>query len=79
MSRFTMRDCASLAILACVLVCWRLDHSSASSRERQLRTTQVDLASALGKHTVLAEKMNQRLDEYETQHLLMRRFLRVAK
>lgn len=79
MYRPHLRDVFSLAILAGVIVCWRIDHSRAAARERLLRATQIELATAVAKHAEVAEKMQQRLDEYENQYVLMRRFLRVAK
>jgi len=40
---------------------------------------QADLAVALRQQIKLSEQMLERLDEYESQHVLMRRLLRVAQ
>jgi len=49
------------------------------SREKRFQVAQTDLAIALRQQVELSEQMAQRLDEYESQHVLMRRLLRVAQ
>ena len=79
MRRPILRDFAWMASLAAVLAVWAFDHTLATTRERQLKATTTDMAVAVQRHTELVTQMQQRLDEYENQHVLMRRFLRVAK
>jgi hypothetical protein len=68
-----------MATLAAVLGCWTCDHFLAAKRERRLKQLTTDLAIAIERHTDLVAQMRQRLDEYENQYVLMRRFLRLAK
>jgi len=66
-------------MLAVVCICWASDHAIASMRERKLRALSSKMAIAVQKHTELVEEMTKRLDEYENQYVLTRRFLRLAK
>jgi hypothetical protein len=79
MFRVTHRDMVWLVILVVASVTWGYDHSMAVFRELNSQERQAALAAAVRRQAELAEKMQQRLYEYENQHVLMRRLLRVAK
>jgi len=49
------------------------------NRERKSQAAQIELAVAVQQQIELLEQMEQRLDEYESQHVLMRRLLRLAQ
>jgi hypothetical protein len=75
----TLRDFVWLAVFVVTLIGWSYDHALAARRVRTSRAAQTDLATVIQRQTELADSMRQRLDEYENQHVLMRRLLRVTQ
>jgi hypothetical protein len=79
MFRVTSRDLAWIAVVAVALIGWGYEHSVAAKRHRKSQVLQADLAFAIQRQIELAESMQRRLDEYENEHVLMRRLLRLAQ
>jgi len=77
MPRITVRDLVWFPVVVFAFIGWGYDHSLAAKRERESRALQLDLALAAQRHAELAERLQQRLDEYENQHELLRRLLRL--
>ena len=77
--RITRRDCIWIAFLLVPSLGWWCEHRMAFNRRQKSQAALADLAVALQKQVELSEQMRQRLDEYENQHVLMRRLLRTAQ
>jgi hypothetical protein len=76
--RVTIRDLLSVVVIISLLACWRVSHVRAGLLGQLAQSRHDQLASAKQRESELIATVGQltaRLDEYENQHLLMRRLL----
>jgi hypothetical protein len=76
--RVTIRDLISVVAIVGVLACWRISHLQTEWLGQLTTSQQRELSRAREQESELAatvDRLSARLDEYENQHVLMRRLL----
>ena len=76
--RVTIRNLFSVVAIVSLLACWRVSHVRADLLGQLAQSRQDQWASAKQRESELIATVDQltaRLDEYENQHVLMRRLL----
>jgi len=76
--RVTIRDLFSVSAIVGLLACWRISHLQTEWQGQLAASRQQELSKAIQRESELAatvERLSARLDEYENEHVLMRRFL----
>jgi hypothetical protein len=76
--RVTIRDLFAVSAIVGLLACWRISHLQIQWQGQLATSRQQELATARQREselTATVDRLTARLDEYENQHVLMRRLL----